>query len=474
MKRVHEIAHFWHGRVPIRLRLTGWYLLSFGLIVLVFAIALERQLMAGLEKQSDTALRLAAIRATEYVAEDGSSLIFQQTDSLQDMDDDFSIYLLAPDQKTVWGHLGLEAIPVLEAPTQDSYFTVKHRGPLKGENEDENWRAYNQSILSNDGAVLGWLQTAQVFDRNHTLGLLRGHLCLAFPMILLLAAVGGIFLASRALRPIDQVTRTAQAINASDLQRRLNYQGPEDEVGRLARTFDSMLDRLQAGFERERRFTGDAAHELRTPLTALKGHIGVTLSQPRTPTEYAATLQDMEYQVDRLIHLSGDLLLMARLDYCKQHHTTESISLSDLLAALEDQIMPLGEAKALTVVSQIEPDLSVRGNMDLLIRLFLNLLDNAIKYTPHGGTITIHARRNSGDIQIAIRDSGPGIAPDQLPHLFERFYRVESDRARQHDSQSGAGLGLAIVQEIALIHQGWVTVESQMGQGSTFTIYLPA
>jgi heavy metal sensor kinase len=369
--------------------------------------------------------------------------------------------------------LGLDDIPVLDAPAKSTFFTVRERGPkeLDGHRHDDV-RVYHQPILADDGTVTGWLQIAQDFDRRHTAGLLRTHLCLGVPFALLLAGLGGIFLSSRALRPIDQVTRTAQTINTTDLHQRLNYQGPNDEVGRLAMTFDGMLDRLQAGFERERRFTGDAAHELRTPLTALKGHIGVILNQPRPPDEYVETLHDLEQQVDRLIHLSNDLLFMARLDYRQQQNITELIALNDLLAVLADQVQPLAEAKALTLIRNVEPDLTVRGNMDLLIRLFLNLLDNAIKYTPTDGSITIHAHTADNEIRVAIGDTGAGIPADQIPHLFERFYRAERDRARRDAEQGGAGLGLAIAQEIAHLHAGQITVESESGQGTTFTVHL--
>jgi heavy metal sensor kinase len=474
MKNAYSLAHYWHGRIPIRVRLTFWYLLSFGVILLTFFGFLENRVMAGLEDQADAALRLAANRTRDYVIEENDRLVFQYTGALADMSDDFSVYLLAPDQQTIWGHLGFEDVPVLNAPAKSAFFTAKERGPrVLDEHRRDDLRVYHQPIVADDGTVIGWLQVAQDFDRQHTLGLLRGHLCLGAPLALLLAGLGGIFLASRALRPIDHVTRTAQMINASDLHQRLNYAGPEDEVGRLATTFDGMLDRLQAGFERERCFTGDAAHELRTPLAALKGHIGVSLSQPRTPEEYAETLRDLEQQVDRLIRLSNDLLFMARLEYCKQQNTTEPIALSDLLAALEDQVKPLAETKALMLVSRVEPDLTICGSMDLLIRLFLNVLDNAIKFTPGGGTITLQTQQTADEIRVAIRDSGPGISADQIPHLFERFYRVERDRARRDAEQGGAGLGLAIAQEIAHLHDGQITVESAVGQGSTFTVHLP-
>lgn len=461
---------FLHSRIPIRLRLTLWYLLSFSVILLAFSGFLENQITLGVADRADTALKLAANRMVEYVQEtDDGSLSLQDVDA-PDIGSDFSVYLLAPDD-TVLGHFGLDNIPVVETSTADPFFTVEGRrhDDLK---KHDDLRVYNYPVMDANGTQIGLLQIAQDFDRRRLLKALHSHFCLGIVFALALAGVVGIVFASRALRPIDTVTRTAQAINTSDLKRRLNYQGPRDEVGRLAMTFDSMLDRLQAGFDRERRFTGDAAHELRTPLTALKGQIGVTLSQPRSPAEYVATLQDMEQQVDRLIRLSSDLLFMARLGYCQQTHSPEAINLSELLTVLEEQAAHLAEPKAITLVSRVQPDLTVTGSMDLLIRLFLNLLDNAIKYTPGGGTVTIQTQRADGCALVTIRDTGPGIPAEQIPHLFERFYRIERDRARR-SSTGGAGLGLAIAQEIAHLHGGQITVASTPGQGSAFTVHLP-
>jgi len=277
------------------------------------------------------------------------------------------------------------------------------------------------------------------------------------------------------LRPIEKMTRTTQRITANDLHQRINHTGPQDEIGRLALTLDGMLDRLESGFERERRFTSDAAHELRTPLAALKGHIGVTLSQDRQPKEYAATLRDLEDQVDRLIRLSNDLLLLARLEHWHYAEQYEQIVLADLLLTLLDQVMLLAEEKHITLTGDVQPALTFDGNMNLLIRLFLNLLDNAIKYTPAEGTVTLRACQEADRIRVSVCDTGPGIAADQLPHLFERFFRVELDRARgQEASQSGTGLGLAIAREIARAHNGSITVKSEPGHGSTFTVWLPA
>jgi heavy metal sensor kinase len=296
------------------------------------------------------------------------------------------------------------------------------------------------------------------------------EMLLSVPPILVLAAIGGIFLANRALEPIDRITRTAQEIGEGDLTRRLNYRGKADEVGRLALTFDRMLNRLQATFDREKRFTADASHELRTPLTAIKGRIGMILSQPRSITEYAQTLAQVETQVDRLIRLTRDLLLLSRLDEKRSSWQLALIDLSDLLAATVEQMQPLAADKGLKLITEIQPELMIRGEPDYLISICLNLLDNAIKYTPELGQIRLQATAQTDGVQIVVSDTGVGIDPQYLPHLFDRFYRVASDRAR---ASGGTGLGLAIAYEVVRLHGGSLSVTSQIDFGTTFTIIFP-
>jgi heavy metal sensor kinase len=469
---MHKICRLRPHHVNIRLRLVLWYLISLGFLLLFFASFLHRRMDYSLLKNTDAALELAATQALDYVDEEDGRLVFRDTDALRRVAKEFDLHLIAPDG-AVWDDLSYDDAPYIPSP-EAGYTTLGSR-PRFG---DKRWRVYSQQVTAPGGATIGWLQVAQSLDDTQaTLKNLTGHMCFSFPLMLVLAIVGSFFLTARALRPIDQITRTAQGINASDLEGRINYAGADDEVGRLARTFDSMLDRLQAGFERERRFTSDAAHELRTPLTALKGGIGVTLSQPRQPAEYENALRDMENQVDRLIRLSNDMLFLARLDHEGRQEALNEIALSDLLAALLDQVRPLAEAKSIELTESVPPDLVVNGNMDLLIRLFLNLLDNAIKYTPFEGQVKVEAEQRADSMCVHISDTGPGIPPGQLPHLFERFYRAESDRTRrqgQHlQAQGGAGLGLAIAQEIAHAHGGDLTAQSQVGQGSTFTFCMP-
>jgi heavy metal sensor kinase len=458
-------------RLPLRTRLTLWYLLTLAVILALLLIFLYWQVQRSMLVQMDAALRLAASQALVGVEAEGERLVFQDTANdpvRRRLSDDFAVYLLGPDGAP-WDALSRRDEFAPQAP-QSGLRTVFYDNDL--------WRVYSEPISPAAGTGEGgWIQVAQEMEAiTDAAASLRNQMLVASPLALLLAGLGGFFLAGRALQPIERITRTAQGINAGDLARRIDYRGPADEIGRLAATFNRMLDRLEAAFERERRFTGDAAHELRTPLTAMKGRIQVTLSRPRPAAAYVETLQEMEGQVDRLIHLSNDLLFMARLDQNGRGTLRrDAVSVGDLLPIVIDQVRPLAEGKGIEIDYDAPGDVKVEGDLDLLIRLFLNLLDNAVKYTPAGGKVAVTAETAVADAVITISDTGPGIPAEHLPHLFERFYRVEEARGRAPDKerQGGAGLGLAIAAEIVNVHDGRIQVKSRPGEGATFTVRLP-
>lgn len=300
---------------------------------------------------------------------------------------------------------------------------------------------------------------------------LRRQMLLGVPIVLALLGIGGFILANRALRPLAQITQTAQRVHLSgDLSQRINYQGSEDELGRLAMMFDEMLYSLQRTFEREQRFNADVSHELRTPLTAMKGRLSVALSQSRSAEDYEATLRAFDQEVDRLIRLSSDLLLLSRLEQGSLKGESERLDLGELLGAIADQVQPLADLKTIHFHLTTAPGLMVQAQPDHLIRLFLNLLDNAIKHTPEGGKVTLATPQVNDRVQVTISDTGCGIPPEHLPHVFERFYRVESDRSRR---TGGAGLGLAIACELAQLYGGSISVESIQNLGTKFVVTLP-
>ena len=463
MPPTRRSLRLWGG---VRLRLTVWYVLLLGLTLVLFSFYLHLRLERSLAAQLDDALQVAASQALALVSADQGQPAFGTTDAAQTVlrrltQAGFAGRLTAPDG-TVWDGFGdAQRVPAGPPPVP---------GWSSVEVKDTDWRVYSQPLDAPEGRPV-WLQVARsLAPIEQASESLFVQIMLSLPLVVMLAAVVGYFLAGRALRPIDRITRTAQALSAQDLTQRIGYTGPDDEVGRLARTFDQMLDRLQAAFERERRFTADASHELRTPLTVIKGRIDVTVSRPRTGQEYTHTLHEVGREADRLIRLTNDLLFLTRLGQRSPSMQPQPVALSDLLSAIVDQVRPLAEAKALGLVEEVAPGLRLTGDPDHLIRLFLNILDNAIKYTPAGGTVTVRAVAEGTTVCVTVRDTGPGIPPHHLPHLFERFYRVEADRSRE---TGGTGLGLAVAAEIARGHGGTLEVQSTVGQGTTCLLRLP-
>ncbi len=325
------------------------------------------------------------------------------------------------------------------------------------------------SPIVQEGKVVGAIQVAQNLKNiRGTLNLLLMNLLIGGPMIVIMAGGLGYFLAARALAPIHEIIRMARNISADDLSARLNLPATDDEVGWLAATFDSMLARLDNAFRREHQFTADASHELRTPLAAMQAIIGSTIARQNTPADYEQALLDLGREADQMRGLTDDLLQLARTDSAQKAAKFESLDLAMLLKDVIDSLRSVAEEKGLQLVDQV-PDagLTLQGDSDALIRLFVNLIDNAIKYTVQG-TITIATHPQAGNsVAVTICDTGVGIAHECLPYIFDRFYRTDPSR-----SSNGLGLGLAIAQEIAHHHGGSITGESEVGQGTTFTVQL--
>ena len=290
------------------------------------------------------------------------------------------------------------------------------------------------------------------------------------PLGLGLATVGGAWIAGGALAPVRAMARQAREITAADLTRRIPRRGAGDELDYLADTLNAVLARLDAAFTELRRFTADAAHELRTPLTALKGGLEVALRHPRSADEYARTIRESLEEVDRLIRLAEDLLLLSR-STVGSGLPRQRVELEPLLLDVLDIGLRLARGTGVTVrVGVVEPAV-VMGDVTALRRLFLNLVENAVKYTPEGGVVELSLVRVGREVQVGVRDTGIGIDPVDAGRIFEPFVRLDDARSRE---TGGAGLGLAIARSIALAHGGTITLESAPKAGSLFTAHLPA
>ncbi len=291
------------------------------------------------------------------------------------------------------------------------------------------------------------------------------------PAVLFISTLGGWFFARASLQPVDEITRTAQDITASNLSRRLPVRKSNDEIGRLTETLNDMILRLEQSFGQIRQFTADASHELRTPLTILTGELELALRSARTEEEYQEVISSALQETLRMSHVVEDLLLLSRADMGKISLKTELIDLNEMLADLADATSILGTKKDLTITYRESRErLMVEGDAPRLYQMLLNLLDNSVKYTPHGGAVTLTLHRDEGMAEIRVRDTGIGISREDQEKIFDRFYRVDKARSR---AQGGVGLGLSIVEWTIRAHNGEISVESEPGVGSTFIVRLP-
>ena len=305
-----------------------------------------------------------------------------------------------------------------------------------------------------------------------TLARLATALALGCAAALVVAGVGGYWLAGAALRPIDAMVSAASSISHTDLSRRLPEPPHRDELARLAQTFNAMIARLEEAFARLDRFAADASHELRTPLTILRGEVDLALRHPRTPEEYREVLQSNRDEIDRMATIVDQLLLLARAEKGQLVLAREPVRLDRLVEETVRQWRDLAAQSGLTLVLEPPPPLVVKGDELRLRELLLNLLENARKYTPAGGLISVRlaADEAARAARVVVEDTGVGIPADAVPRLFDPFFRADAARARD---AGGSGLGLTLVKRIVDLHGGSVTVDSEVGKGSRFTVSLP-
>jgi heavy metal sensor kinase len=298
---------------------------------------------------------------------------------------------------------------------------------------------------------------------------------LASPALLLLASAGGYWMSRRALAPVERITRTAAEIQAENLSARLPLSGTGDELDHLSDTLNAMLARLDDSFRRITQFTADASHELRTPVAIIRTTAEVTRRKPRGDKEYAEALDRILAESERTTQLIEDLMLLARADADAEELPPEPVRLDELALSACADARVLAEAAGMVQSADGLTPCTVSGDRRALRRLVLILLDNAIKYSNPGGHVrlgvSLYARGNERRAVLSVQDTGVGIAPEDLPHVFERFYRASKDRSRKID---GVGLGLSIARTIARRHGGEIEVESRPGAGSTFRVFLPA
>ena len=292
------------------------------------------------------------------------------------------------------------------------------------------------------------------------------HMLLAMGLIGLVFVFGNFFI-TRLLKPIRDITRTTQTITADDLSRRVSVGDQHDELGELAAVINSMIAGLEGAFARMKGFSADVAHELSTPLTVLRGELELAMRKERSPESYRHTLTHALREVDHLSAIISDLLFLAQADARRLPVATGQIAMDDVLIASYEDILPVAQSAGVLIELDDVDDVQVMGSSQLLKHMVSNLLGNAVKFTPPGGTVRISLKRHDEAFALIIADTGIGIPSEDIGHVFERFYRV--DKSRSHRT-NGAGLGLAIAKEIADVHSLHIMLESEAGQGTVVKI----
>ena len=486
--------------LSVRVQLTAWFSVVFAMLVLLFGIVFYVQLRASLISSFDDALRQRTQQIAAGVDKDkGSIKIYDVTGELPGLPNYSGTPGEGPSDPDAQGQRGPHVnalgtlVRVIDSSGKAIYITPGFRAlnvPQESISQGLHGHEWQGTVTTRDGRQVGlYSQSLQsgglvygILQVGEPLGTLQAtlnsvviELLWITPFVLLLGALGSYWLAARAFAPIDSLTGTARSIGVGDLHQRVPVPGANDEIRRLALTFNEMIERLERAFARQRRFVADASHELRTPVAAIRSMTDVALEQGGTAEEYRQILREVNAESERLGTLIGDLLALARADEGQVVFEREPVRLDLLAADVAATLEPLAQEAGIALeVLLCGEAITVCGDEARLIQVILNLLDNALTYTDQGGRVTLSVQqKQSTEGRVAcltVRDSGIGIPAEHLPHIFERFYRADPARS---SASGGNGLGLAIVDWVVRVHGGAVAVTSQPGRGSTFTVTLP-
>jgi heavy metal sensor kinase len=454
--------------LPIRLRLTAWYFAILAVVLSAFGISAYLAMRHSIRQTVDEELQIRAEGVHQLIERN------VQRGAKSDLPDGLREHtelraggalLQVADGQGNWLYrskvMSDYGVPKFSPTSPKITEYVGNDVPL---------RIWNQAV--NVGGENYYIQSAfEMDDFYEALYHFELLLYIAIPSLLICAALGGYWISTRALAPVDQITKTARTISAQNLSSRLIVPNTGDELQRLSETLNGMLDRLESSFKKITQFTADASHELRTPVAVMRTRAELSLRKARSADEYRDVISEVLDELEKTSSLIEQLMFLARADSGSETLNFTSTNVTEVLREACHQGSALAEAKQIGFQEQIAEDsLWIRGDASSLRRLFLILIDNAVKYTPANGHVEVSLQRSNGYAIAQVKDTGIGIAESDLPNVFERFYRA--DKARTRDL-GGVGLGLSIGRWITEVHSGSIDVQSSPGRGSIFEIKLP-
>jgi len=456
-------------RRTLAFRLTVWYGAIFTASSLLAFLFFYLQIASILRERTDEDLlddvkEFSALLAAKGIDEVKQTMILE---AKTDGEKDVFYRLLSPDGKELgsselffWGRLDVSR-PALERIAKDNK-------PVFETLAIEGRRHMARTVYAPIGLATILQIGSSLEENDEFLAQFRQIFGATIAVVMVFAGVLGWFMAKRALRDVEEVTRTARAISASDLEQRVPVKGRAEEIDRLATTFNDMLDRIQTLITETKEMTENIAHDLRSPITRIRGMAEMALTTGKAIDEYEAAAASTVEDCDRLLEMINTMLFISQTEATAGKLATEEVDITGVVRDACELFQPVAEDKGVNLVVEIGVDLRVRGVLQGLQRMLANLIDNALNYTPSPGTVTVSV---SGDEKlgvIAVKDTGVGISPDELPHIFRRFYRC--DRSR---TMPGTGLGLTLVEAIVHAHRGHIVVASTPNVGTTFTVTLP-
>ena len=477
----------------LRFKLTLWYVLILGILLISFSSFLYFTLSKSLYRDVDNKLTsLAELIASESVSplsKFGFGNIDQALEASMNLKP-IGKFIQVLDES---GKIGRKSDNLRNVQLPISLTALKNasKGLITFETnrsfENAPLRIITFPVIENNHITKIVQIASSLEDVEDALNTLFIILMITVPFALMVASLGGQFLANKALKPVDKITQTARMITSQNLNQRIEPPKVKDEISRLIETFNEMISRLDQSFRQIKQFSTDASHELKTPLTILKGEVEVTLRKERTSHEYEQTLKSNLEEINRMSQIVDDLLLLSKADIGEIRLNKEVINLTEILNEVVAQMNILAQSKTLLIeTSNHHEDIHIFGDGLRIRELFLNLIENGIKYTEEGGSIHItfskdtplHDKSQSGwterkqarFVKIIVSDTGIGIAKEDRERIFDRFFRVDKARSRE---QGGSGLGLSICKWIVEAHQGEIKVESEVGKGSSFIVKLP-
>jgi two-component system heavy metal sensor histidine kinase CusS len=452
------------ARASIRLRLTLWYsaVLLFGLVLfgLVVWVALEHRLMTGVDTRlKDRVESLRTVLQVEGWSKDRKHLQEELSEFAQEIPEGALI--------EVWDSTGAPILPVIKNPHL-AHMVANHPTYQTTVQEGRQLRVLSSKIEyggeSYDVQVASSLEDVSAVMKD-----LRNLLLFLIPAVFGVACLGGYWLSWRALAPVDEITRVAKSISVQNLSQRLTVPQTADEIQRMAEAWNGLLDRLEGSVKRIRQFTADASHELRTPVALIRTTAEFALRRERHSSDYRSALNEIQIEAERMTELTESLLTVARADANGLELPLAEIDLNETIWDVVRQIDRVAAVQGVaTQMELMEEPATVKANAPAIRRLLLGLIDNALRHTPSGGSVTISTTRTQNGVVLAVEDTGEGIQAEALPHVFERFFRADPARG----SGSGAGLGLSIAQAIAQAHRSEITVQSEPGTGARFAVVL--